>query len=101
MKSTSLGGHLYVANVLDSYIQFARAYFMKRKSKDLAKLYQFCIGESVLKTFSSLALRSDGGVEYNNKAFDELFLPKVLREEKLLLIPRIRMMLLSVVGELL
>ena len=44
---------------------------MKHKSEVLEKLRQFCIVEGVSKTFSSLTLKSDGGGEYDNKAFDE------------------------------
>ena len=71
METTSLGGHRYVVSFIDSYSRFARAYFMKHKSEVLEKFRQFCIDEGVPNRFSSVTLRSDGGGEYDSKAFDE------------------------------
>ena len=80
-ETTSLGGHRYVVSFIDSYSRFARAYFMKHQSEVLEKIRQFCIDEGIPKTFSSLTLRSDGGGEYDNKAFDEFcFAPGIKRE---------------------
>ena len=81
METTSLGGHRYVVSFIDSYSRFARAFFMKHKSEVLEKIRQFCIDEGVRQTFSSLTLRSDGGGEYDNKAFDEFCLGKALSEK--------------------
>ena len=72
METTSLG---------DSYSRFALAYFKKHKSKVLEKFRQFCIDEGVSKTFSSLTLRSDGGCEYDNKAFDEFCFAHGMKQE--------------------
>ena len=81
METTSLGGHRYVASFIDSYSRFARAYFMKHKSEVLEKFRQFCTDEGVPKTLSSLTLRSDGGGDYDNKAFDEFcFAQRIKRE---------------------
>ena len=71
METTSLGGHRYVVSFIDSYSRFAQAYFMKHKSEVLENFLQFCIDEGVPKTISSLTVRSGGGGEYDNKAFDE------------------------------
>ena len=81
METTSLGGHRYVVSFIDSYSRFARAYFMKHKSEVLEKFRQFCIDEGVPKTFSSLTLRSDGGGEYDNKAFDEFCFAQGIKRE--------------------
>ena len=81
LETTSLGGHRYVVSFIESYSRFDRACFMKQKSEVLEKFRQFCIDEGVLKTFSSLTLRSDGGGEYDNKAFDEIcFAQRIKRE---------------------
>ena len=81
METTFLGGHRYVVSFIDSYSRFARASFMKHKSEVLEKFRQFCIDEGVPKTFSSLTLRSDGGGEYDNKAFDVFcFAQRIKRE---------------------
>ena len=82
METTSLGGYRYVLSFIDSYSRFARAYFMKLKSEVLKKFRQFCIDEGVPKTFSSLTLRSDGGDEYDNKAFDEFCFALGLKRER-------------------
>ena len=81
METTSLGGHRYVVSFIDSYSRFARAYFMKHESEVLEKTHQFCIDEGVPETFSSLTLRSDGGGEYDNKAFDEFCFAQALSEK--------------------
>ena len=81
METTSLGGHRYVVSFIDSYSRFARAYFMKHKSEVLQKVRQFCIDEGVPKTFSSLTLRSDGGGEYDNKAFDKFCFAQGIKRE--------------------
>ena len=81
METTSLGGHRYVVSFIDSYSRFARSYFMKHKSEVLEKIRQFCIDEGVPKTFSSLTLRSDGGGEYDNKAFDEFCFAQGIKRE--------------------
>ena len=70
METTSLGGHRYVVSFIDSYSRFAHVYFMKHKSKVLEKFRQYCYDEGVPKTFSSLTLRSDGGSEYDSKAYN-------------------------------
>ena len=81
VETTSLGGHRYVVNFIDSYSRFARAYFRKHNSKVLEKFRPFCIDEVIPKKFSSLTLRSDGGREYDNKAFDEFcFAQRIKRE---------------------
>ena len=66
---------------IDSYSRFARAYFMKHKSEVLEIFGQFCIDEGVPKIFSSLTLRSDGGGEYDNKAFDEFCFAQGIKGE--------------------
>ena len=81
METTYLGGHRYVVSFIDSYSRFARVYFMKHKSEVLEKFRQFCIDEGVPKTFSSLTLRSDGGGEYDNKAFDEFCFAQGIKQE--------------------
>ena len=81
MDTTSLGGQRYVVSFIDSYSRFARAYFMKNKSEVLNKFRQFCIDEGVTKSFASLTLRSDGGGEYNNKAFGEFCFAQGIRRE--------------------
>ena len=81
METTSLGGHRYVVSFNDSYSRFARAYSLKQKSEVLEKIHQFCIDEGVPKTFSSLTLRSDGGGEYDNKAFDEFCFAQGIKRE--------------------
>ena len=81
MDTTSFGGHRYVVSFIHSYSRFARAYFIKHKSVVLGKFRQFCIDEGVPKTFSSLTLRSDGGGEFDNKAFHEFVLRKELSEK--------------------
>ena len=81
MNTTSLGGHRYVVSFIDSYSRFARAYFIKHKSDVLEKFSQFCIDESVPMTISFLALRSDGGGEYDNKPIDELCFAKGIKRE--------------------
>ena len=81
METTSLGGHRYVVSFIDCYSRFARAYFIKQKSEVLEKFRQFCIDEGVPKTFSSLTLRSDGGGEYDNKAFDEFCFAQSIKRE--------------------
>ena len=81
METTSSGGHRYVVSFIDSYSRFARAYFMKHKSEVLEKFRQFCIHEGVPKPFSSLTLRSDGGGEYDNKAFDEFCFAQGIKRE--------------------
>ena len=82
MVTTSLGGHRYVVSFIDSYSRFARADFMNHKSKVLEKIRQFCIDEDVRKTFSSLTLNSDGGGEFDNKAFDEFCFAQGITREK-------------------
>ena len=81
METTSLGGRRYVVSFIDSYSRFARAYFMKDKSEVLENFHQFCIDEVVPKTFSSLTLRSDGGCEFDNKAFDEFCFAQGIKRE--------------------
>ena len=81
METTSLGGHRYLVSFIDSYSRFARAYFLKHKSEFLEKFCQFCIDEGVPKTFSSLTLRSAGGGEYVNKAFDEFCFAQGIKRE--------------------
>ena len=81
METTSLGEHRYVVSFIDSYSRFAPAYFMKHKSEVLEKFSQFCIHEGVPKTFSSLTLRSDGGGEYDVKAFDEFCFAQGIKRE--------------------
>ena len=81
METTSLGGHRYVVSFIDSYSRFARAYFMKHMSGVLEKFRQFCIDEGVPRTFSSLTLRSDGGGEYDNKAFDEFCFAQEIKRD--------------------
>ena len=73
METTPLGGHRYVVSFIDSYSRFARAYFIRHQSEVLEKFRQFCIDEGAPKTFSSLTLRSGGGGEYDNKAFEFCF----------------------------
>ena len=53
-ETTFSGGNRYVLSFTDSYSCFARAYFMKHKSEVLEEVRQFCIHESVPKTFSSM-----------------------------------------------
>ena len=81
METTSLGGHRYNVSFIDSYSRFARAYFIKHKSEVLKKFRQFSIDEGVSKAFSSLTLRSDGGGEYDNKAFDEFCFAQGIKQE--------------------
>ena len=47
----------------------------------MEKVRQFCIDEDVPEKFSSLMLRSDGGGEYNNKAFDEFCFAQGIKQE--------------------
>ena len=47
----------------------------------MEKFRQFCIDEAVPNTFSSLTLRSDGGGEYDNKAFDEFCFAQGIKRE--------------------
>ena len=102
METTSLGGHRYVVSFIDSYSRFARAYFMKHKSEVLEKFRQFCIDEGVPKTFSFLTLRSDGGGEYDNKAFDEFCFAQGIKQEMTApYSPHQNGVLLNVVGKLL
>ena len=54
---------------------------MKNKSEVLDKFRQFCIDEGVPKTFASMTLRSDGGKEYDNKAFDEFCFSQGIKRE--------------------
>ena len=83
METTSSGGHRYVVSFIGSYSCFARAFSInEHKSEVLEKFRQFCIDEGVLKTFSSLTLRSDGGGEYDNKVFDEFCFPQGIKREK-------------------
>ena len=81
MEATSLGGDRYVVSFIGSYSCFARAYFIKHKSEVSEKFRQFCIDEGVPKTFSSLTLRSDGGGEYDNRAFDEFCFAQGIKRE--------------------
>ena len=81
IETMSLCGHRFVVRFIDSYSHFARAYFMKHKSKVLEKFRQFCIDEAVPKTFSSLTLRSDDGGEYDDKAFDEFCFAQGIKHE--------------------
>ena len=81
IETTSLRGHQFVVSFIDSYSRFARAYFIKLKSKILEKFRQFCIDEVVPKTFSSLTLRSDDGGEYDGKAFDEFCFAQGIKHE--------------------
>ena len=81
METTSLGGHRYAVSFIDSYSRFARACFIKQKSEVLEKFRQFCIDKGVSKTFSSLTLRSDGGAECDNKAFDEFCFAQGIKRE--------------------
>ena len=81
METISLGGHRYGVSFIGSYSRFARDYFVKHKSEVLDKFRQFCIDEGVPKTFSSLTLRSDGGGEYDNKAFDEFCFAQGIKRE--------------------
>ena len=81
MEYTCSGGHRYFVSFIDSYGRFARAYFIKHKSEVLEKFCQFCIDEGVPKTFSFLTLRSDGGGEYDNKAFDEFCFAQGIKRE--------------------
>ena len=80
-ETNSLGRHRYVVRFIDSYSPFARVYFIKQKSEDLAKFRQFCIDEGVPKIVSSLTLRSDGGSEYDNKASDEFCFAQEKKQE--------------------
>ena len=81
METTSFGGHRYIVSFIDSYSRRACACFMKHKSEVLKKFRHFCMDECVPKTFSSLTLRSDGGGEYDNKAYDEFcFAQRIKRE---------------------
>ena len=54
---------------------------MKHNSEVLEKFRQFCIDENVPKAFSSLTLRSDGGGENDNKAFDEFCFAQGIKRE--------------------
>ena len=81
METTSLGGHRYVVSFIWQHSRLARAYFIKHKSEVLQKCRQFCFDEFVPRTFSSLTLRSDGGGEYDNKAFDEFCFAQGIKRE--------------------
>ena len=81
METTSLGGQRYVVSFIDSYSCFARVYFKKNKLEILNKVRRFCIDEGVPKSFASLTLRSDGGGEYNNNAFDEFCFAQGMKRE--------------------
>ena len=80
-ETTSLGGQRYVVNFIHSYSRFALVYLVKNKSEVLNKFRQFCIDEGVPKSFASLTLRSDGGREYKNKAFDEFCFAQGIRRK--------------------
>ena len=81
METTSYDGHGYVVSFIDRYSRFARVYFIKQKSEVLERVRQFCIGEGIPKKFSSFTLRSDGGGEYDNKAFDEFCFAQGIKRE--------------------
>ena len=72
---------------IDSYSRFARSCFIKHQSEVSEKFRQFCIDEGVPKTFSSLTLRSDGGGEYDNKAFDEFCFAQGIKRKDCSLLP--------------
>ena len=56
-------------------------YLIKHKSEVLEKFRQFCIDNGVPKTLPSLALRSDDGGEYDNKAFDQFCFAEGIKRE--------------------
>jgi histone deacetylase 1/2 len=76
IQTPSLDGMRYAISFIDSHSRFARVYFMRTKDEALLKFRKFCADEG-----QPIAMRTDNGGEYVNKAFEDLCLDRGIKLE--------------------